>query len=58
MNQRFERVVEWTVTHSKTVSYRHRVAQQWNCTDWDSSKHAVCNINRKSILSVRFEDQN
>ncbi len=34
----FERVVEWTVTHSKTVSYRHRVEQQWNCTDWDPSR--------------------
>ncbi len=31
----FEHVVEWTVkTHSKIVSYRHLVGQQWNCTDW------------------------
>ncbi len=51
LNERFK-------THSKTVSYRHRVAQQWNCTDWDPSRTRRLNINRKSILSVRFEDQN
>ncbi len=51
LNERFK-------THSKTVSYRHRVAQQWNCTDWDPSRTHRWNINRKSILSVRFEDQN
>ncbi len=27
LNERFK-------THSKTVPYRHCVAQQWNCTDW------------------------
>ncbi len=54
----FERAVEWTVTHSKTVPYRHCVEQHETALTESQSKTRRWNINRSSILSVRFEDQN